>query len=279
MNAWLTIPDRKAYARRALIFLVLMLVLRWWSGRYLTFIGAQPLKGPDLDWSYWLVLLSGLPQLITGHLWACKLVDGLIVFFTFAAFFFPGDRRLFIALLAMLLLSHFTVETYSVIHTKTSVVLYLALLPLCVKEEHFGLMAEMLRYFVIFIFISAAWYKFHNGALMDPEHFSTVLARQHADLALFRPGHVSLVISQWLQAFPFAAWLCFIGVFLLQAAFGIGLFTKDFDRVLAGAMLLFAGLTYLVMRISLWEMLVGSLVFLTDLSRFKPVSAGNKQRN
>jgi hypothetical protein len=251
-----------------------MLILRWWGGRYLTFMAGQPLKGPDLDWNFWIVLLSGLPQFIIQHIWACKFIDGLILFLTLTAFFFPKNHRLFIALLVTLLINHFTLETYSVTHSKNSAVLYLSLLPLCVRKEHFGITAEFVRYCVIFILISAAWHKLHNGGLMNPEHFVRILVNQHADLAILRPEHITYHISRWLIGHPFIAWLFFICLFFLQALFLSGVFTKSFDRALCLVIVTFVGLTYLLMRISIFEMLAGGFVFLLNYDQLRSRGEG-----
>jgi hypothetical protein len=76
----LNIADRKTYARWLLLYVCLMVAVRVWSGRYLTFIFDQPMKGPDQDYTFWITFLTHIPQFIIHHLWACKLVDGLAIF-------------------------------------------------------------------------------------------------------------------------------------------------------------------------------------------------------
>jgi hypothetical protein len=262
MTASLQIENRTSYARWVLVFFAGMLLVRFCSGRYLSYIAGQPMKGPDADYSFWLVFLTGIPQFIMQHVWACKLTDGLVVLLVFTAFFFPGTRRMFIALMLIFFIEHITVEAYSCNHSKNSVALFMALLPLCFKEKHFGLVAEFVRYFIIFIMVSAAYHKLHNGALADMDHFQKIQIQQHLDLAILNPQHISFLISTWLTDHPFVAYMLFIGLFFMQAIFLLGIFTKNFDLLLCLLLFLFALSTYLLMRIFIWELLAGCFVFL-----------------
>ncbi len=264
MNLRLHIKDREQYARWVLFYFAVMLAVRFWSGRYLTYIFDQPMKGPDLDYTFWVTYLTGIPQFIIHHLWACKLVDGLVVVILFISFFFPKPNKLFIALVIVFFFEHITVESFSDNHSKNAVCIFMALLPLCFNEKYFEIMVEFVRYFLIFILVSAAYHKFHNGAVTDMDHFQKIQIQQHLDLAILNPNHPSYIISKFLIDHAFIAYLFFLGLVLMQLAFVAGIFTKRFDGFLFFLLFVFVLSTYVLMRIYIWEMLTAGFVFFYD---------------
>jgi hypothetical protein len=138
----------------------------------------------------------------------------------------------------------------------------MALLPLCFNERHFSLMAGFVRYFVIYIMVSAAYHKLHNGAVSDADHFQKILIQQHLDLAILHPQHITYIISHWLIGHPFIAYLLFTGLFFMQAVFVLGVFSRRFDLLLFFLLFLFVLSTHVLMRIYIWEMMAGGFVFL-----------------
>jgi hypothetical protein len=118
------------------------------------------------------------------------------------------------------------------------------------------LLWEGIRYYLIFVMISAAFYKLVNGAICFPSHFSNVLMAQHADIGILHTHTLTTDIAQILIAYPYVGWIVFIMLFLLQSVFVIGFFTKKFDAYLFVLVIVFVVLDYLIMRIWALDMIL-----------------------
>lgn len=245
------IDNRDSFARVVFGYFLLLLLYRFHSSTFLAYQYGQPMKGPELDYAYWFSLCSGFPHYIIQHYWACLLVDIAVVLTAAACFISDKYRNVFCTLLLVFFfVQRITIETYACSHSKSMSPVFIALLPFCFKkEETFQLLAEFSRYFLMYVLIASAFYKFHNGALLDPSNFATVLVNQHSDLATLNPGHLCYKISSQLIAHPSFAAISFILLFLTQASFILGVFTQRYDRLLFIFLCIFAWLTYFIMRI------------------------------
>lgn len=245
------IKNRVAFGRLLFGYFLLLLVYRFHSDTFLVYAYGQPMKGPEMDYAFWLSLCSGFPHYIIRHYWACLLVDLAVIIFSFACFISEKNNyRFSILLILFFFLQRITIETYACSHSKSMSAVFIALLPFCFKDDkNFRLMAEFARYFLVYILITSAFYKFHNGALLDPTNFAVTLINQHSDLATLNPTHICYRIATRLIAHPMLAGISYVFLFLTQAVFITGVFTKKYDRVLFIFLVVFAVMTYFIMRI------------------------------
>lgn len=222
------------------------------------------MKGPSLDHVFWLSHCTGFPRFIIQHYSAALLVDTAVVLFTLLCFFSEKYRHLFAGLLILFFLAQrITIESYACSHTKSMSALFIALLPFCFKrEKNFYLTAEFSRYFLLYVLSVSAFYKLYNGAALQPQNFAVTLVNQHTDLATLHPAHICYQISSYLVSHPNIAGISYILLFLTQAAFFIGFFTKKYDRILFLLLVFFVIFTYLIMRIYNYDILVLGLYLL-----------------
>ena len=228
----LNIQERNTFAKVLFGYFLILLIFRFQSGAFLIFQYQQPIKGFGIDWIFWLSACSGFPQYIIQHYWACVVVDSTVVILSIACFFSTKWRNLFcIALLIFFFLQRMTLETYACTHSKSTAALFIALLPFCFKsEKNFSLVSEFSRYFLLYILIISAFYKFYNGALLSPENFAVTLVNQHSDLATLNPQHISYSIASVLIAHPLYAGVAYIVLFLTQVIFVIGVLHENMTR-------------------------------------------------
>lgn len=231
------------------------------------------MKGPDADYTFWLSHCIGFPHYIIQHFWACLLVDISVVVLSITCFVSDKYRNIFcILLILFFFIQRITIETYSCSHSKSMSTVFIALLPFCFrKNKNFNLVAEFARYFLIYILVASAFYKFYNGALLEPTNFATVLINQHSDLAILNPTHISYRVASVLIAHPILAAISFILLFITQAIFIIGLFTKKYDGILFICLMSFAVTTYFIMRIYNFDIILLGL-FLLYFNRLKNVA-------
>ncbi len=256
--------SEKTFAKLFFGYFILLLFYRLHSSAFLIYAFGQPMKGPDVDYAYWLSCSIGFPHFIITQFWACVLVDIGVMVFVFACFFESKYRSFFgLALLLFYFTQRMTLETYSCAHVKSTSAIFIALIPFCFqKKNNFLLSMEFARYFLIYILVMSAYSKINNGLLFNPSNFANILINQHSDLATLNPTHYCYSIAKILIQHPIYAALSYVLLFCTQAIFIIGFFTKKYDRILFICLLIFSTLTYFVMRIYNFDIVVLGLSLL-----------------
>lgn len=245
------INNRDSFARIVFGYFLILLLYRFHSSTFLVYAYGQPMKGPELDYTFWLSLCSGFPHYILQHYWACIIIDLAVVFFSIACLVSDKYRYLFCRLLIIFFfMQRITIETYACAHSKSMSAVFIALLPFCMKKERdFDLVMEFARYFLVFVMVSSAYHKFSNGLLFSPQNFVNVLISQHSDLATLNPQHICYRMASHLITHPKLAALSYLMLFFSQAIFIIGFFTRRIDKILFLVLVIFAIMTYFIMRI------------------------------
>lgn len=139
------------------------------------------------------------------------------------------------------------------------------------RGKRFLVYTELMRYFVCFIFASAALWKISRGALLQKDQFVNILIKQNQDYYLQVEPNLFQSISRWLILHPELTNSLFAFTVLLQLSFGLGFLTKRFDRLLFIFLVAFLVADYFIMTIDYWELLVFTpFFFLPQLyKRFK----------
>ncbi len=245
------IDNKNSFSRLVFGYFLLLLVYRVHSDTFLVYAVGQPMKGPELDYAFWLSHCTGFPHYIIQHYWASLFIDAAVVLFSVACLVSEKHRPVLCRLLILFFfIQRITIESYSCSHSKSMSAVFIALMPFCFKDEiNFSLVTEFARYFLIYILLASAFYKLFNGALLHPTNFSVVLVNQHSDLATLNPAHICYRIASKLIAHPIWAAFSYILLFITQISFFTGIFTKKYDRILFVCLFLFAVTTYLIMRI------------------------------
>ncbi|MDB5226161.1 MAG: hypothetical protein JWN78_354 [Bacteroidota bacterium] len=252
------INNRNTYARWVFGFFLLLLIYRWHSSTFLIYAYGAPMKGPEMDYAYWITLCTGLPHFIIQHYWACLFIDVAVVACSIGCFISEKHRHVFCTLLILFFfIQRVTIETFSCSHSKSISCVFVALLPFCFKsDKNFMLVLEAGRYFLIYVMVASAIHKLTNGALTHPYNFSTVLINQHVDLATLNPNHICYRIASKLIQHPAWAAASYIMLFISQIIFIVGFFTKQSDRLLFIFLFAFAVTTYYIMRIYNFDILM-----------------------
>lgn len=250
-----------SYDKSVLILFLALYLIRFFSGRCLHTIALQPIKSPEIDYAFWLLLLTQIPSFLINHSLISLIVD-IIILFLSIYLVIKFKKYLFIILITLFFIQHITVEIYSCYHSKVSVVIFVAFIPLLLKQKNKHLMIEFVRYFVLFILVSAAYHKIHNGAIFSLQYFQTVLFLQHIDLQVLNPNHISYKIAVYLRSHIYYAYTAFMLLFFTQLSFALGIFTKKLDLLLILLLITFTLMTYLVMRIYIFELLIAIPAFL-----------------
>jgi hypothetical protein len=123
-------------------------------------------------------------------------------------------------------------------------------------EKRFNLLWEGARYYMLYVFASAALWKILRGSAFYTDQLSNILKAQQLDLLIQDRDSLSAYIASYLIANPQVGHLVLLINVLLQLSFAIGFFTKKCDRLLLVLVVLFTIGNYFVMSIISVEILI-----------------------
>jgi hypothetical protein len=214
------------------------------------------------EWYYMFLQASHLPQLITGNAVLSALADVSIL--VYAILFLLSFRRLYAVLFSVMVLFYFS--TYNLVtghHYHSMVGLLVISVPFWFKdEERFNNLWQLVRYYFLYLFASAAFWKIFRGSVFYTEQLSNILKSQQLNLLLQNPDSIKAHIAQYLIANPQVSHVLLIATILLQLSFLSGFFTRRFDMILFWLAIVFCVANYLVMGIISFELLILNLTLL-----------------
>ena len=120
---------------------------------------------------------------------------------------------------------------------------------------NFYYLLHALRYFFLFFFTSAAFWKFVQLGVFNPRQMSGVLLFQHKEYLASSPGFWYANFIYWLIRHHTISYLLYLTATLCELTFAIGFFTKKADNFLIIIFILFLTADSFIMRISYWEMI------------------------
>jgi hypothetical protein len=245
-------------ARAVFAWLFLILVYFFATGTLPSQLEKPVLVYPGSDNSFWLLHLLRLPQTILQHHWAALLFDIVLTTSCLICVFVP-QQRLFtwITVVGVWLLYVCYCTTagkhYAQIGYLLAPTAFLALRP-----QRFHLGWELVRYWVLFLYVSAGIYKLWYGGFADADGMANIVAQTHADwLPLAQEGWRSRM-AQWFIEHPGAAQWFYRAATVVDLALVLGFFTKKCDKWLVLGLVVFHVGNYLLLHISFVEQ---SLIF------------------
>jgi hypothetical protein len=211
---------------------------------------------------YRLYLQSGIPQFITSNSVITAVLDVSLLVLTIG--YLLSFNRIFIVLFTLVLLNYFI--TYNLVtghHYHGLFGLLIITLPFWFKKEQkFNLAWDLARYYLLYIFASAALWKILRGSAFYDLQLSNIVKQQQINLLLQAPESFKAHIAQYFISHSVTAHIVLLLNVVLQGSFLIGFFTKKYDRILLCVAILFVVANYYVMGIVSFEMLVLGLTLL-----------------
>ncbi len=211
---------------------------------------------------YYLFIKTGIPALILSS-------HSLPLFFDFCLFGLPllfllTKRKVFAVLFTAVAVIYFLLFNIVTAHFYHGFfALVIISIPFWSKNEtRFNLLWEGARYYLLYVFASAALWKIFRGSVFYQEQLSNILKHQQLDLLLQQPLSYQAHCVQYLIAHPETSHLVLIANVVLQLCFAVGFFTKKFDSLLFVLAIIFCVANYFVMGITSTELLVLNLTLL-----------------
>lgn len=224
----------------------------------------QPvLINPGSDNFYWLLHLLSVPQAIAGSAGITFSFEITLVVIIVFCIVFP--QRNFLSICFTIVFSFYIVTKNSfVAHHEhgLTVPLMMSFIFWTKSTGRFILLFKAFRYYILFVFVSAALWKILRGSVFLPEQFSEISKTQHFRQLAFYPHTTFSQLMSWLIEHPYVSRWCLIGGTLLQFSFVAGFFTYRFDPVLFVFFFLFFIGDYLLMNLSFYQWYMASIVFM-----------------
>lgn len=215
----------------------------------------QPvLINTKLDITYWVFVSSALHLWLAGSTGALLLQAALFIF-PITGLFFPQRALPGMLTTGVLLLYHLFFNLYSGSHA------HLLIGPLLIsvalwwkKEQSFQLVWEGLRYYTLFIYVSAfLWKVFFYGSFWHWNQGVTLIRMNTLDLQLYHPDAWFTHIYQWVTANEWIANSAEKALTLLELFPIVGFFTRKYDKVIFLSIIIIHALTSFFMDVFFFE--------------------------
>jgi len=125
------------------------------------------------------------------------------------------------------------------------------------RPARFYALLTACRYYVLYIFVSAAVWKLARGAVFNSQEMSRILLLHHTDLLTGPCTSLTCRTYGWLIGHPAMSQALYIGSALLEGSFLTGFFTRRWDRWLIALAVVFVIADLFLMRIPYWTILLG----------------------
>lgn len=259
--------------------LIFLLMYRWYAGRILMDIALSPVIEPEVDNTFWLMLASGIPEIIIQNPTLCIITD--VTVFALACLGYLRTDRVKVTWLFLVLffIQTITLEAYSSSHSKTVVCIFITLLPFGFRGQYWVRLWEFARYYLAFVMVNSAISKIIYGGLFTPDQMTNILISQHTDLFVLAPESIYTRLINFLITTPAATNMLYFIAFFSQFIFLTAFFTKKYDKILAVILVSFIIGTYFTMRIYNMDLLLMILPLWFSIVYFNPVNSHSQQSN
>lgn len=236
--------------RKLLAILLLEIMIFWISGISFSALHGNGFISMEQDPFLWVAYLTGVPQFLLQSSLLCHLADALVLVFGVLLIIFPF-KRLYAVLFFLLMVLFYITYTGHLTHRNYQAgYILIPLLFLFKSVKYRKITFEFLRYFLLFFYVSAAWFKLVSGSVFSPSNFIYILAQQFNPYHIEHHTNVQTHVNSFLLQHPSLTGALYIGAFLFEAAMLIGFFTKKYDKVLCILLIAFHLFNWLLMDIA-----------------------------
>jgi hypothetical protein len=245
--------------------LLFLLLLRLTEYATLSGIASPPLFTANLDITYWLYLLSGLPTLIVHNRAGAIVFDGLLFGTGLLSFLFPLQRKWIIPFSILLFIYAISINAFSTDHLGQVWGYMIVLLPFWVADNNKCWFAwQAMRYYTCYAYVMAFVWK---TLLKDSFYYShqgvNAFKLNLFDYIYQNPDNPLTHLYKWFLRHE---WILNGGekfAILLEGVMVIGFFTRKYDRWLIWVPVTIHVLTYFFADVFFIELLVLDLSFLS----------------
>lgn len=247
-------PDRSKFARLYYGLAVLFLLLRAKNHMLLSQLSSPELTYLGTDLTYIALAVSGFSKFLVQHYWVAFLFDLCLLGSALFSFLFAKQNissRVF-----SLLLGIHVVVGYSFLcfhkHNLTGF-WFCSLLFTLSGSRGFTIAYELVRFYCLYSYASAGFWKFFRGTWNLPGHFWVIVKNDALTYLVQHPSGLLSEAISWLIVHPSLLDNLMMLACFAQISFIVGFFTKKFDWFFFLFALSFHILALLFLRASFME--------------------------
>lgn len=215
---------------------------------------------PRLDPVMWITHASGIADFLSSS-YLGTVYDAVILLLPLYIIFRLYDRKdirwwslAFVLLYGFYIILLYTYPILSIRKYLGFLIVPIAFIP---KRKWAWKVIYGIRFYALFVFASAGLWKIIRGTAFDPDHMAMILKAQHFGYIVHeRGGSWTQDLYRYLISHPEVSFVIWIAGILLQLSFIVGFFTRAYDKILLGLLLLFIVADFFLMKIGFWEFLI-----------------------
>lgn len=247
------IPEQSYHADR-LRYVWLCWTLEWifllCSGVGFHAFAGNPFYSLGVDPLQWLPFALQFPQWLSQHSWLGWMPDIGLLLSALWLIRFPASQRITRLQCIVSFLFYCTLTGY-LGHRNFQTGMFLVFIPFVFRTAlNRSLAFEALRYFLLFFYVSAGWFKLVNGHLFDTSQMHSILQQQLLPYYVENSSNFRVGINQFLLKQATLAQTLYVLSFVAEMAALIGFFTRRFDRWILLALLVFHLCNWVLMDIA-----------------------------
>jgi len=243
-----------------LYFLLIWVAYRFWGNTLFSQLGETVIQYPDVDNTFWLFHLLGIPKLMTHSSFVASLADVLLLFLPLLLLK-NWNKWMSVFLTILLTFYYITISSFACHHVHSLVALIFVSIIFWTQDELLQKrLMEAVRYYFLFAMASAALWKIARGSAFDVHHLSSILSHQHAQWMADYPNGLMTTFYQYLIQNATVSYVLYLSAIVLELVFLVGFFTKKIDILIAILFITFIVFNYMIMGVFSFELLPFLLV-------------------
>ena len=255
----LTQKHRDSFVMWFCILFYVLMIYKWMNGLFLYQL-VPHIFNTRFDFATWLLINTGIHKWLIDNPVGCVTFDIAFYISPILYWFFykKNIKAASVFCIIMLGINIIYLECYTLYPANSieSFIVWL-LFPLLLMAptiNSFYYLLNGLRYFFLFIFSSAAVWKFVQYGIFNTEEMSGVLLYQHKEYLVSSPNDYFTTFIYWLINHKNISFVLYAIATALELIFVVGFFTKKKDNYLIMLFLIFIVMDLLIMRIPYWEL-------------------------
>lgn len=252
-------------------FTLLVIFLRMINGGLFSSIYHTPFVLPEADNLYWTIFTLKIDA-ITNSYFVCVLLDMLLLFLPICCILF-FDKKIFPILFSILFVFYYIIfNSHTAFHSHSLVgIIFISIAFWFKKPTSFSLAWRAIRYYFIFVMISAAAWKFYRDGIYHFDQYSNLLKVQQVQYFMDNPEGFFHSIRFYLIQNEVVAYILLLCGFIAEASFIIGFFSRQYDKFLLVLFILFIVCNYIFTGISNLEFSIFAILFIDWDKEIKPL--------
>lgn len=229
----ISVESRVLLQRMVFLFILFALIYLGISNTLFHQLQSPALKYPYVDPAYWLMHFLRIPDFIISNYTMALVFDILLFGSCISCIVIPQKRIFIIIFLSAYFIYFIAFNSYGAHHTHPGAGILLIPVPFLFRKNiNFSLLWQGLRYYTLFIYVSAFLWKLFRLSFLNENHGLLILKNNLATYLYYNPDSLLSTFYWWLLQNPAIPNAMYIAGFIIEGMFIIGFFTKRYDKYL-----------------------------------------------